>query len=70
MSTYETKNPDLLCKCGHPKNRHFKGRGMCECRSAVNAYSSTCHCVRFRAEKPTSGTSRGGNDDTTFHQQT
>lgn len=34
------------CRCGHAKNKHYGGRGMCETYSA--GYSSVCVCRRFR----------------------
>jgi hypothetical protein len=45
---YETKNPQFLCaRCGHIKEQHYHGKGMCE---RTGAYNAACFCKRFRAK--------------------
>jgi hypothetical protein len=46
---YDTKNGNRLCACGHTKDQHFNGRGLC----AVQVDREVrCDCICFRNFKP------------------
>jgi hypothetical protein len=38
----------LVCRCGHAKNKHYRGRGICEAENVSGTGVSFCDCRRFR----------------------
>lgn len=42
-----TPGEEKLCTCGHTKDVHYHGSGMCE-STVGKGYSFVCNCRRFR----------------------
>jgi hypothetical protein len=45
---WQTNDGDRMCACGHSRDRHYNGRGIC----AVRTDKARCICIRFRKLQP------------------
>lgn len=36
-----------MCKCGHPKDKHFNGTGTCMCLTSASSFALDCECHKY-----------------------